>query len=103
MAALAWTVKVGTNWNPVVEISSAEFQNGNPNDRWVAEIFSFDARGGTAIIKVAEDCPSADRHSSVVYSWRKWDLRQNKEIQILRICKDPFEPFDHKRIKLVRP
>jgi len=30
----------------------------------------------------------------VPYSWREWDVANNQEVRVIRVCKDPFESFE---------
>src|SRR6266540_5143189 len=92
--SLVWKVKVGTNWNVRVEITKEQFQSGSSRPRWVSEIHSFDPPTSNAIIKVAEESPQQTNGViACVYSWREWNLARNSEVRLLRICKEPFEPF----------
>jgi hypothetical protein len=66
----------------------------------VSEIYNLDPATGTSIIKVAEMAPTNDVKGLVTYSWREWCITNNQQVRILRICKEPFEPFQGRRIKL---
>ena len=93
--SLVWERSDGQSWSAVVEIDAEEFQGGSRHLRWISEIESLDPNTGHAVIKVAEgDAPEGSKSVSYVYSWREWDLNANKEIKTIRICVDPFEPFE---------
>ncbi len=102
--SLIWRSKVGTNWTNRVVITKAEFNSGASCQRWISEIYSLDPATGNAVIKVAEVSAQrtngTTRSVTCTYSWREWNLTTNQEIRILRVCKEPFEPFQGKRIKL---
>src|SRR5262249_35925237 len=100
--SLAWQTKAGTNWSDRVVITKADFEATSPRRPWVSEIHSIDPSVGTAIIKVAENTPPTNGATLCVYSWREWNLTNNTEVRLLRVCKEPFEPFTGKRIKLPR-
>lgn len=92
--ALVWERSDGQSWSAVVEIDAEEFQGGSRHLRWISEIESLDPNTGHAVIKVAEgDAPEGSKSVSYVYSWREWDLLENKEVRVLRTVQDPFEAF----------
>ena len=93
--SLTWEVKDGSSWTSKIAITSKDFQNNVKEMRWVSEIHSIDPLKGSAIIKIADKKPSDLAGSNqVIYSWREWDLLKNKEFRMIRVCKDPFEPFE---------
>jgi len=105
--SLAWRTKVGTNWSDRIVITKAEFEAGSPRRRrWVSDIYSLDPSSGNAVIEVAEDSPPQTNGTTVstacVYSWREWNVSTNGEVRVLRVCKEPFEPFTRRRIKLFK-
>ena len=98
--SLVWRTKTGTNWIDHAVITKTDFETGVARRRWISELDSLDPSTGNAIIKVAE---GGDTNGSrVVYSWREWSVISNIEVRVLRICKEPFEPFKGKRIKLLK-
>jgi hypothetical protein len=100
--SLAWQTKTGTNWSDHVVITKADFEATSPRRPWVSDIYSIDPSAGSAIIKVAEETPPTNGASVCIYSWREWSLTSNAEVRVIRVCKEPFEPFTGRRIKLVR-
>jgi hypothetical protein len=90
--SLAWQTKTGTNWSDRIVISRRDFEAGTAQSRWISELESFDSSTGRAIIKVAEG--GTTNGSKVECSWREWDVTSNTEIRVIRICKEPFEPFN---------
>ena len=100
--SLIWRSKAGTNWTHRAVITKAEFEAGSSTQRWISEIHSLDPNSGNAVIKVAEVSPFTNGASICVYSWREWNLLTNHEVRLLRVCKEPFEPFKGKRIKLFK-
>ena len=98
--SLVWKTKTGRQWSDHRVITKDQFQAGSSRDRWVSEIYRLDSASGNSIIKVAEVF-STNGGTTCVYSWREWNLSTNAEVRLLRICKEPFEPFTGKRIKLV--
>jgi hypothetical protein len=81
-----------------VVITKADFEAGGIRSRWVSNLESFDARTGTAVIKVAEySSPQTNGTAvsrAVIYSWREWSMTSNAEVRVLRVCKEPFEPLN---------
>jgi len=104
--SLVWRTKAGTNWSDRLVITKADFEASGPRQRWVSDIYSFDPTTGNAVIMVAEDSPPQTNGTAIsktcVYSWREWNLTTNAEVRVLRICKEPFEPYRGRRIKLFR-
>ena len=104
--SLVWRTKAGTNWSDRVVITKTDFQAGTPGRRTVHDIFSFDPTTGNAVIKVSEDALPQTNGTTVstphVYSWREWNIATNAEVRVLRVCKDPFEPYTRSRIKLFK-
>jgi hypothetical protein len=93
--SLAWEVKEEKGWKRKVLISRRNFERDAPGGRrWVSEIHSIDPEKGRAIIMVAEEKPTDARGSTEgSYSWREWDLNKNEEVRLIRVCKDPGEPY----------
>ena len=78
-----------------VTITEEQFQGTHDRARWVAELFSFDPQRGWAVIKVAEgDRPRGSFAVGFYYSWRTWDVVNNREVGKLKDCAYPNEPFD---------
>ncbi|HZR21523.1 MAG TPA: hypothetical protein VFE51_29850 [Verrucomicrobiae bacterium] len=98
--SLAWQIKSGTNWKDRVVVTKDDFEAGSRHKRWVSEIHSLDASSGNATIKVAEHWDT--NGGPVVYSWREWNMVSNVEVRLVRVCKEPFEPYSGKRFKLFR-
>jgi hypothetical protein len=98
--SLVWRTKAGTNWVDRVVISKTDFQASAAHNRWISALESFDPSTGNAIIKVAEGGDT--NGSKVVYSWREWSMISNAEVRVLRVCKDPFEPYTGRRIKFFK-
>jgi hypothetical protein len=104
--SLVWRTKLGTNWSDRVVITKTDFEAGSLHRRWVSDIYSLDPRTGIAVIKVAENSPPQTNGTTISttcgYSWREWSLISNAEVRVLRVCKEPFEPFTGRRIKLFK-
>jgi hypothetical protein len=98
--SLAWQTKSGTNWSDHVVIAKAEFEATSPRRPWISDIYSIDPSTSTAIIKVAEQTPPTNGRSVCIYSWREWSLATNAEVRLIRVCKEPFEPYKGKRVKI---
>ena len=102
--SITWRTKVGTNWSDRVVITKADFETSNLRRRWITDIYSLDPSTGNAVIKVAEGQPPQTNgntaSTAIVYSWREWNMTSNSEVRVLRVCKEPFEPYRGRRIKI---
>lgn len=93
--SLVWQSKTGQIWNGRIVITRQDFQRGWDKRRWISGIHSIDPLSGHAIIKVAEgNVAFAEGDVTYIYSWREWDLLQNREVRRLRACDDPFEKYE---------
>lgn len=97
--ALVWSSEQGREWVCRAIITQSDFQHGCDKRRWVNALHSFEPATGHAIIKVGEDDVRFGEgvHNEVVrciYSWREWDLLNNREVRLLRVCYDPHEHYD---------
>lgn len=92
--SLVWQRLRNGAWVDHVTITQADFQREHNRQRWISEIHSFDPISGTAILKIAEgDAPENSGAVSYIYSWREWDVKNNRELKTIRSCDDPFEKF----------
>jgi len=95
--SLVWEEMGKEGWVTKRVITQADFQSGTNRRRWVNDLYSFDSLTGRAVIKVAEgDAPVWSSSVRFIYSWRSWDINTNKQIELLQICKDGFEPYNPK-------
>jgi hypothetical protein len=42
---------------------------------------------------MAQEKESMTETNQRYYSWREWDIATNREVRLLKVCADPFEPF----------
>jgi hypothetical protein len=92
--SLVWEQKEKGVWTTRKEITKAAFEANRERRRWVHKLFSFEPTTGHTIIQVAEaDAPNDATEINYFYSWRKWDLLNNSEVELLQNCKNPFEPY----------
>jgi hypothetical protein len=40
--------------------------------------------------------PLEFRSTRFIYSWRLWDLKNNRELKRLMTCEDPFQHYEEK-------
>src|ERR1700759_1030521 len=90
-SALVWSSEDGDEWRCRVVITRRDFECGRDRERGISELHSFDPSLGRAIIQVGErEVPreQADPRGfrRCVYSWRRWDLLANRELEVLRVC-----------------
>lgn len=92
--SLMWEHRENGIWKLRKELTQETFEADCINQRWVSKLHSFDPKTGYAILQVAEgDAPKGSHETHYNYSWRKWDLKNNKEVAFMHQCKDPFEPY----------
>lgn len=92
--SVQWERLVQEQWQPHIVITRAEFQGAHDRRRWVSELFSLDTQRGLGVIKVAEgDKPQKAFATRFYYSWRTWDLVNNREVGKLKDCENPFDPL----------
>jgi hypothetical protein len=83
--SLVWQHRSGELWTQRLVITREQFEEGGRDRRWISTVHSFDPVRGTAIIRVAEgDSARGEDHVHYTYSWREWDLVQNREIRFIR-------------------
>lgn len=93
--SLVWQRLNDGVWTDYISITQDAFQRGSLHRRWISAIHSFNPKSGTAVLKIVEgNAPEDSATVSYIYSWREWDLNANTEIKTIRVCKDPFEPFE---------
>lgn len=96
--SLAWEVRQGDLWFERVVITAADFQQGNDLRRWISEVHQWNSDSGVAILMIGEEqLPDAQEVTWVQYSWREWDLRTNREVGVVRVCRSPSENPDGTR------
>lgn len=92
---LVWEAKNGSTWTPKITITQSDFEKGTKHRRWISEIHSLAPDTGRATIKVGEEGPPDHAGSvHVTYSWREWDLVDNKEVRIIEVCDAPFDELE---------
>jgi hypothetical protein len=93
--SVVWEVRDGDAWAARLAITQADFQRGAVRRRWVSALHGLDPDGGVAILQVGEEQPPDARGVvRVEYSWREWDLFNNREVRVLRVCQSSFENVD---------
>jgi hypothetical protein len=92
--SLVWERRQSIRWRAHLTLTQAEIELPNKHNRWVSEMHSFDPLRGEAILKIAEgNAPYDAERVKINYSWRRWDLVRNREIERLQECANPFEPL----------
>jgi hypothetical protein len=95
--SLVWEAQHGESWSETLVITRLDFEKGAERRRWVNKLHNFDSVKGRAVVRVGEEQPrEADGSMQVEYSWREWDLVNNRQLQVLRVCNSPFEEVDGK-------
>jgi hypothetical protein len=94
--SLAWERRDSFFWRTHVTITESDMMLPTRHERWISEIHSFDPSRGEAILRIAEgDAPWDAPRCTINYSWRLWDLANNREISRLQECANPFVPYRH--------
>ena len=93
---LVWERRLNGSWKLQRELTSEEFQSNHPFRRFVSDIQSLRPETGYAVIQVGEGTkPIVPPQSKLYrYSWRLWDLVNNREVKRLKDCADPFDGYD---------
>jgi len=92
--SLVWQQLKNGVWVDHATLAKADFQRGSAHRRWISEIHHFDAEKAIAVLKIAEgNAPENSGAISYIYSWRTWDVKNNREIATIHICDGPFEPY----------
>jgi hypothetical protein len=92
--SLVWERRASFLWRPYITISESDFTLLNRHQRWVNEMHSFDPTRGAAVLMIAEgDAPGDAPRCTINYSWRLWDLINNREMSRLQECENPFAPY----------
>lgn len=92
--SLRWEHRNDQSWKARCTITETQFQADHDRRRWVSELYSLDPQRGWCVIKVAEgDKPDSAFAIRFYYSWRTWDLMNNREIGKLKDCASPHDPM----------
>ena len=94
--SIVWDRRSNGIWEEQKKITQEDFENNTDRDRWVSDIHSFDASTNSAILKIGEgDAPRGADAINIIYSWRKWDIETNTELEFFYECQpnELFEPF----------
>ena len=92
--SVVWERRGLIRWRPYIVLTQRAFELPSKCPRWVSEVHSFDPGRGEAVLKVAEgDAPDNAPIVRINYSWRRWDLTYNREVERLQECADPFDAF----------
>jgi hypothetical protein len=91
--SLEWSTRVADAWVEQLVITREDFLREGPR-RWIIGLHSLDPAAGVAIIKIGEERARDDGGIHIEYSWRTWNLVENRQLAMLRVCAGPFEPFE---------
>jgi hypothetical protein len=92
--SIRWEEQDREDWKPRITITQEQFQADHDRRRWVSEVYSLDPQRGWCVLKVAEgDKPDGAFSIRFHYSWRTWDLLNNREIGKLKDCQSPHDPL----------
>lgn len=90
--ALVWEYFNGNEWKEKISITEKKLSKVLGENAWVADIHSFNAENGTAILRFGTEGPTdCDGMHWQLYSWREWDLLNNREHRFIEICDSPFD------------
>ncbi len=93
--SLLWEYRENRQWLVRRIIAAAEFEDGAIRRRWVNGLHGLDPVHGQAIIRVAEaDRPQPAPQLRLYYSWRRWDLLNNREVEKLQLCARPDSEYE---------
>lgn len=90
---IAWDQFVGGSWINKLLIREKDFDNGT-HRKFISNIHSI-KHNGEAILKIGEsDNPRDSRSCTIRYSWRKWDLTNNAQLEYIKSCINPFDNYE---------
>ncbi len=90
--SMRWEQQSDGGWKAKVTITREQFQASHTRRRWVSELFSLDPQCGWCVVKVAEGNRPEDAFAiRYDYSWRTWDLVNNREVGKLKDCATPHD------------
>jgi hypothetical protein len=96
--SLVWEESDDIAWKQKAIITREQFEADR--ERWVGALQALRAKDGVAVLKMAESEPTDNNGSTrVVYSWCEWDLVKNQKLKTIKVCKEPFEPFESIEVK----
>ena len=87
--ALEWENKINGKWRLLRIITKQEIYNELKYEGWFSDIDSLKPESGSAILKIAEYGQQDGDLRVINYSYREWDLINNKEVKYIRQCNYP--------------
>lgn len=92
---LVWERNIDGKWVRYRTLDPRLFLCSRDGSPWVAELHSFDAELGTAIVLVGEN-GERDKNgvSHTEYSWRRVGFMGLMTPKLLQVCKSPFDKYD---------
>ncbi|MEM9444940.1 MAG: hypothetical protein AAGA18_06260 [Verrucomicrobiota bacterium] len=87
-----WHTLRDNEWRIHHTLSQDAFSKNSNEQIWVSDIHSFDPETANCILKIAEGEKQLDvGHISYIYSWRIWDIKDNKEVKLIKVCENIWE------------
>ncbi len=81
--SIVWQRHKNGEWIDHLTIDESDFQR-NGCFPWVTTIHSFDPAKATAVLEIGELSPPDNTGTETAsYTWREWDLHNNKEIRLI--------------------
>jgi hypothetical protein len=89
--SLRWEVRSSNDWETKIELGSTELEKVLGDRASVSRLYSFDPFAGRAVIQLSTNGPT-DSHGHIwcLYTWRDWDLLNNREYRFIEISEDIF-------------
>lgn len=91
---LVWLARDGPGWTERAAIMDKDFEHGTNRRHWIQSLHSFDSSTGRAIVKVGEEDAPRGNRVRAIYSWQEWDIQNNRQVRLFRICKTPHESYE---------
>ena len=83
--SIAWQRNENGEWINHLTIDERDFERDG-RFPWVVSIHSFDPTTGTAVLRIGETgSPDDSGTVTATYSWREWDLNNNKEVRVIHL------------------
>lgn len=85
--SIVWETRENDQWREQVQIAKRDIQRNFEGEAWITTIHSFNPHQGRAVLMIAhEGVMNQDGQMNVEFTWREWDLNDNKEIQTIAKC-----------------
>ena len=91
--SLRWEVKSADDWETKTELGYPELEKVLGEQALVSRLHSFDPHTGRAVVQFSTNGPKDSLGGEwCLYTWRDWDLLNNREHRFIEISENIFSP-----------